>query len=583
MATLISPGVSVPVTDESFYVPASATTVPLIILATASEKRQANGIDLAAGTFESNVVRTVTSIAHSTRLYGIPRFLTNDNGESLHGDPRNEYGLFALNQFLGIGNMAYVVRADINLDDDITAVRNTWNRKIQEAGQVAQYLTENLITRMNSTRDASSPVITEVDLTDAIEIVKLSLESVWRYSSFAGLKSTFISNSNDLDVFGNGFDTTRTGVFVSIIDDLNKQAATSNNKWTSDELKTSILTAASAFSFTRLFAEKTSLGLNNSQRRDKIVQALNAVIQSNQDIRSENLEFNLVLCPGFYEVAPTLLSLRQDLEEEVFVIGDTPMDLDPEELVSNWVNGFNSNTGSAENRFNPLTVRRQANAGIAYYYPHGIAPNLDGRQVAIPSSGIALRTYAYSDNQQNVWWAPAGTQRGTITGVTDIGYVETGFSTPRFVTVQLNRGQRDNLYKVGTAINPIVNSNRYGMYIFGQKTTSPVSSAMDRVNVVRLVCKMKRDMRTASLPYVFQPNDQTTRDNFKTMHDSYLLGLMTQRALYDFVTLCDKSNNTAQRIDRNELWLDVAIKPTKVAEFIYIPIRVLNTGATLNR
>jgi phage tail sheath protein FI len=104
---------------------------------------------------------------------------------------------------------------------------------------------------------------------------------------------------------------------------------------------------------------------------------------------------------------------------------------------------------------------------------------------------------------------------------------------------------------------------------------------MDRVNVVRLVMYMKRGLRKGGFPFVFEPNDQITRDNLKAAADGFLNDILIKRGLYDFVTLCDESNNTPTRIDRNELWLDVAIKPVKAAEFIYIPIRVLNTGAKM--
>ena len=100
MTTLVSPGVSVTIIDESFFIPAQAPTVPLIFIATADEKLRPDGITPAAGTFESNVVRTVTSVKQSTDLYGIPRFIQDSSGNQFHGDARNEYGLFALNQFL---------------------------------------------------------------------------------------------------------------------------------------------------------------------------------------------------------------------------------------------------------------------------------------------------------------------------------------------------------------------------------------------------------------------------------------------------------------------------------------------------
>jgi phage tail sheath protein FI len=104
---------------------------------------------------------------------------------------------------------------------------------------------------------------------------------------------------------------------------------------------------------------------------------------------------------------------------------------------------------------------------------------------------------------------------------------------------------------------------------------------MDRINVVRLVAYLRRVLRKGAVPFVFEPNDQITRDNLKSAADGILNDVMSKRGLYDFATLSNDSNNTADRIDRNELYLDVAIKPVKSAEFIYIPIRVVSTGASI--
>jgi hypothetical protein len=120
--SLVSAGVSVPVTDRSFYIPASASTVPLIFGATQAFKFQPDGVSIADGTTEHSMVRTITSIGQSVALYGIPHFRSNNSGpgntpEQCHGDARNEYGLFAMNQFLGVGSRAFFVRANIDLTD----------------------------------------------------------------------------------------------------------------------------------------------------------------------------------------------------------------------------------------------------------------------------------------------------------------------------------------------------------------------------------------------------------------------------------------------------------------------------------
>jgi phage tail sheath protein FI len=150
-----------------------------------------------------------------------------------------------------------------------------------------------------------------------------------------------------------------------------------------------------------------------------------------------------------------------------------------------------------------------------------------------------------------------------------------------FTSVALNQGQRDNLYKNFTNINPIVFFPGRGLIVWGQKTSAPAASALDRINVMRLVMYVRRQLRKNTMPFVFEPNDQLTRNNLKAAVDGFLGDLIVKRGLYDFVTVCDASNNTPDRIDRNEMYIDVALKPVKAAEFIYIPIRIVATGAKL--
>ncbi len=130
-------------------------------------------------------------------------------------------------------------------------------------------------------------------------------------------------------------------------------------------------------------------------------------------------------------------------------------------------------------------------------------------------------------------------------------------------------------------MNPLVFFPGQGFVVWGQKTSAPAASAMDRVNVSRLIKYVKRSLRRNTLSFVFQPNDQLTRDNLKAAVDGFLGDLIIKRGLYDFATISDESNNTPFRIDNNEMYIDVALKPVKAAEFIYIPIRIVSTGAEI--
>jgi phage tail sheath protein FI len=186
---------------------------------------------------------------------------------------------------------------------------------------------------------------------------------------------------------------------------------------------------------------------------------------------------------------------------------------------------------------------------------------------------MILRTIALNDQVAYPWFAPAGVRRGGITNATAVGYVT---SEGEFASVALNNGQRDTLYEA--KINPITFLTGTGLVNYGQKTRAKAASALDRINVARLVIYLRRQLSALAKPYIFEPNDKITRDQIKSAAESLMLELVGQRALYDYIVVCDESNNTPSRIDRNELYLDIAIEPVKAVEFIYIPLRLKNTG-----
>jgi phage tail sheath protein FI len=117
-----------------------------------------------------------------------------------------------------------------------------------------------------------------------------------------------------------------------------------------------------------------------------------------------------------------------------------------------------------------------------------------------------------------------------------------------------------------------------GITIYGQKTRSATTSALDRVNVSRLVVYLRRQLDLIARQYIFEPNDEITRKEIKNQIEKELNSIKVNRGLYDYAVVCDTSNNTPDRVDRNELWVDVAIEPVKAVEFIYIPVRIKNTG-----
>jgi hypothetical protein len=210
------------------------------------------------------------------------------------------------------------------------------------------------------------------------------------------------------------------------------------------------------------------------------------------------------------------------------------------------------------------------------FYPSGYTNDNMGNKIVVPPSHMMLRTVINSDAKSYLWFAPAGTRRGTIDNASSVGYVN---DTGEFKTVSLYQGLRDVLSSPTVRINPIATLPGVGLVNMGQYTRTGVASSLDRINVSRLVSYLRRQLGILAKPYLFEPNDAQTRKEIKSAAETLMLELVGQRALYDFLVVCDTSNNTPARIDRSELYLDIAIEPVKAVEFIYIPLRLLNTGA----
>lgn len=703
MANLISPNVSVTIIDESFYVAGHQTTLPLFFIATEDEKVQVDGVTPALGTYESGVLRVVTSIKQALELYGIPKYYYSADGTPHHGDVRNEYGLDALMKYLEVGNRAYVVRANVNLNDNYFDIKAMWTRKITDAAETLNEMVEEYIAAYNEANDFIpndsnyKETVTKEELKELVNEVMADVFKSYSFSSdlfainflrdhtvdHAGYQDVMFETSGGFlqlsDITGLVEDETYSAdirvvsgagtnvipvsllgedavTFGDLIDQLNAalgaeataelvagriritstlEGVTSEveivadggtganalfaslnlykrlaapimgagpvplvvyddafetvlggydgleaiintatgavvvGEFTGTEAQALLTAAAADYDNTREFKVESSLGANDAIRRAEVVTALSAELNNPANgIRAENLEYNVVVAPGFPELADEMLRLSADMLEEVFVIGETPFDKPPTgpNGVNNWAR----------------TPARAASPNIAYAYPHGLSTNIDGRTVLTTASATMLRVFAYNDSQADLWWAPAGTRRGRCEHLETIGYVSGALGGPTtFVEEFLDLGTRDELYEFPKNINPITFIPGRGILVMGQKTTSPVSSALDRINVSRLVKYIKRELRKAMFAFLFEPNDKLTRDDAKFTVDGFLSSLMSRRGLYDFASVCDDSNNTPDRIDRNELWVDVAIKPVKAVEFIYIPIRIVNTGADL--
>lgn len=303
-------------------------------------------------------------------------------------------------------------------------------------------------------------------------------------------------------------------------------------------------------------------------QRGFVVEGLKALIDTNQAIRdTDTLVFNLIAAPGYPEAIQNMVAFNVDRGITAFVVGDTPFRLEPTgTALSTWGNNLN---GAFDNND---TGAVSYDEYMAMFYPSGYTNDNTGNYIVVPPSHMMLRTIANSDAKSYQWFAPAGLRRGGVDNATSVGYIRDG----EFVAAPLPEPIRDVL--AGVKINPIATFPGSGIVNFGNYTRARAASALDRINVARLVCYLRRQLSILSRPFLFEPNDRITRNEIKAAAESLLLELVGQRALYDFIVVCDESNNTPARIDRSELWLDIAIEPVKAVEFIYIPLRLKNTG-----
>lgn len=308
-------------------------------------------------------------------------------------------------------------------------------------------------------------------------------------------------------------------------------------------------------------------------QRGQVVAALKSLIDTSPAIRdTDTLTFNLIACPGYPEVIANMVSLNVDRDQTAFVIGDTPFRLEPN---ATKLNAWGLNTNGAFDNGDDGAVTYDSY--MAMFYPSGFTTDNTGNNIVVPPSHMMLRTIINSDAKSYQWFAPAGIRRGTVDNATSVGYIES--ATGEFKTASLYQGLRDVLQSTGVNINPIATLPGVGIVNYGQKTRQGTASALDRINVARLVAFLRRQLSILAKPFLFEPNDAQTRREIKAAIDSLLLELVGQRALYDFVVVCDTTNNTPSRIDRSELWVDIAIEPVKAVEFIYIPLRIKKTGS----
>ena len=307
-------------------------------------------------------------------------------------------------------------------------------------------------------------------------------------------------------------------------------------------------------------------------QRNVIVSAMAAAITNNSELREEGKAFNLLACPGYVELLDNLKILNDDRKNTGFIIGEVPMGLSTDSTtIENYLTDALGTGLTGEDGLNT------SDPYTAVFYPGSATMDpLDGiGTIVVPMSTPMLKTFIRSDQVSDLWFAPAGNTRGVVDGVKSIGYIDRG-NNNAFVSTGVPQSLRDLLYQ--NQINPITFFPGVGRINYGNHTRQADATALDRINVARLVCFLRGRIEELVRPLVFQPNDKLTRDTAKSLIDKLLIDVTARRGLYDHIVICDRSNNTNETIDRNELHIDIAIEPVKAVEFIYIPVRLKATG-----
>jgi len=224
------------------------------------------------------------------------------------------------------------------------------------------------------------------------------------------------------------------------------------------------------------------------------------------------------------------------------------------------LSSYSENKNSAINR---AGTRNSSYAATYWPWLQTREPDT-GKLVWVPASTLIPSVYAFNDKTSETWFAPAGLNRGSL---------------PTVVRAKQNlqRADRDVLYNAN--INPIATFPNTGVVVFGQKTLQKAATALDRINVRRLLISVKSFIGQVSQNLVFEQNSLATRNNFLTQVNPYLESVQQKQGLYAFRVVMDETNNTPDVIDRNQLVGQLFLQPTKTAEFIILDFNILPTGA----
>jgi hypothetical protein len=299
--------------------------------------------------------------------------------------------------------------------------------------------------------------------------------------------------------------------------------------------------------------------------------ALNSVMEAIDSVASvEDLEYNLISAPGihFTTVTDRVMEVAEERGDALAVI-DLPDVYTPK---SENTSTFKNRLGSVTTAVDSLNDRQINNNYACAYYPWvQIRDNIAGSLVWVPPSVAAVGAMAFSDSRTEPWFAPAGFNRGGLTdGAAGIPVVN--------VTEKLSAQDRDDLYDA--RINPIASFPAEGIVIFGQKTLQVGQSALDRINVRRLMILIKKTISRMAATVLFDQNVQVTWNRFLSLVEPFLRSVKTRLGLTDFKVVLDETTTTSDLIDRNIMYAKIFLKPARSIEYIAIDFNITRSGAS---
>jgi phage tail sheath protein FI len=281
----------------------------------------------------------------------------------------------------------------------------------------------------------------------------------------------------------------------------------------------------------------------------------------------DTVDISLLTAPGYTSPAVTESILEISLHRgDILGIIHGPQGLNVQEIVD-WSNAAGAFTAGGAT---PSVLINHCS--MAVYWPWvQVFDSYNAQNVWIPPTGFALQAIAYNDNVGEPWYAPAGINRGLCPGALALEYTPT-------------LGDREFMYGPGNGncINPLVNLPLDGITIYGQRTMQRFPSALDRINVWRLICYSKKVLSRACRVLVFEQNDQILWNQFKNIVAPYMADIQSRRGVEQYKIICDETTNTPFRRNNNEMYGVILIIPTKTAEKIIIQFSINPSGVDLS-